>query len=139
MLIFELKIGFLIKNCIFWLLDMSRIPKSGPKMTPEKKVKKKARLRYLAQKRKRAKLLASNDPHPPKKTSSSWPSCIGVCIAQKPLENEHFSDKTRQNHYKMSFSIFAVHLTLEKLVKQSKKCSPKSRNLEKSSEKWKKN
>ena len=36
-LFLTLKFGFLVKNCIYSHLDMSRIRKSGPKMTTRKK------------------------------------------------------------------------------------------------------
>ena len=39
---FDLKIGFLVKNCIFWLLELSRIPKFGPSMNPRKTRRKKS-------------------------------------------------------------------------------------------------
>ena len=46
LVIFELRFGFLMKNCIYGRLDMSRIPKFDRKMSPPKKGKKKVRHRY---------------------------------------------------------------------------------------------
>ena len=36
----DCRFGFLVKNCIYSQLDMSRIPKFDPKMTSEKKEEK---------------------------------------------------------------------------------------------------
>ena len=44
--IFDLKFGFLVKNCIYSHLDMSRIPEFDQNMTPAKKGKKNIRHRY---------------------------------------------------------------------------------------------
>ena len=50
LVIFELRFGFLVKNCIYGRLDMSRILKVDQKMTPRKKGTKTVKFSIFLQK-----------------------------------------------------------------------------------------